>query len=143
VLVTVWVTINTFLVIGTGRLGRVLSSLGVLDDVVNGVEYLIARIISVATMGLIFFSLYRWLPSRRTPWRIALIGASVAAALLEAARWAFALYVPNLDAGSLYTGTLAALVIVVFWVYYAAVIFIIGAEVAHAAEKALAPPAAP
>jgi membrane protein len=143
VLVTIWVSVNTFLVVGTGRLGRALSSLGMLDDVVGGVEYLIARIISVTAIGLIFFSLYRWLPSRRTPWRIALIGGVVAAALFEAARWAFALFAPNLDAGSLYTGTLAALVIVVFWVYYAAVIFIIGAEVAHAAEKALAPPVAP
>lgn len=143
VLVTIWVTVNTFIAVGTGRLGGALSSLGVLDDVVSGVEYLLARIISIASMGLIFFSLYRWLPSRRTPWKIALIGGVVAAALLEAARWAFALYAPNINAGSLYSGTLAALVIVVFWVYYAAVIFIIGAEVAHAAEKALAPAAAP
>lgn len=143
VLVTIWVIVNTFIAVGTGRLGSALSSLGVLDGVVSGLEYLIVRIISIVAIGLIFFSLYRWLPSRRTPWRIATIGGVVAAALFEFARWVFALLAPNLNAGSLYSGTLAALVIVVFWVYYAALIFIIGAEVAHAAEKALAPPVAP
>lgn len=143
VLVTLWVIVNTFLAIGTGRLGRVLSSLGMLDDVVSGVEYLIARLISIVAMVMIFFSLYRWLPQRRTPWKIALIGGVVSAGLFELARWLFALFAPNMAAASLYSGTLAALVIVVFWTYYAALIFIIGAEVAHAAEKALAPPAAP
>jgi len=139
VLVTVWVTINTYLVIGTGRLGGALAQVGVLSGVVSGVEYLIARLISIALTGLFFFSLYRWLPQRRTPWRIALIGGLVAASLFELARWGFALLTQRVDMTSLYTGTLAALVIVVFWVYYGAVIFLLGAESAHAAEKALAP----
>ena len=143
VLVTIWVTVNTYIVVGTGRLGNVLTQLGILGSVVSGVEYTIARIISIALIGLIFFSLYRWLPMRRTPWKIALIGGGVAAALFELARWVFAMVTERVDTTSLYTGSLAALVIVVFWVYYGAVIFLIGAEVAHAAEKALAPIEAP
>jgi membrane protein len=54
-----------------------------------------------------------------------------AGALLELAKAAFAWYLTGFDPGSLYTGTIAALVIVVFWTYYAALIFILGGEVAQ------------
>lgn len=141
VLITLWVTVNAFIAVGTGRIGQVLTQLGMLAGLVSGVEYFIARVISIAAILLIFFSLYRWLPQRRTPWKIAFIGGAVAASLFEFARYMFALFAPNLNAGSLYSGTLAALVIVVFWTYYAALIFLLGAEVAHAVEKALAPTA--
>lgn len=140
VLVAIWVAVNAFLAVGSGRLGSMLTDLGLLQEVVSGVEYTVARTISVLVVGLIFFSLYRWLPKHRTPWKIALIGGVVAATLFEAARFAFMLAAPHMNLDSLYSGTLAALIIVVFWTYYAAVIFLIGAEVAHASEKALARP---
>lgn len=139
-LVALWVGVNTFLALGSGRLGSLLTEMGMIQEVVSGVEYTFARAVSVLVVGLIFFSLYRWLPKHRTPWKIALIGGIVAATLFEAARLAFMLVAPHLDLDSLYSGTLAALVIVVFWTYYAAVIFLLGAEVAHASEKALANP---
>jgi uncharacterized BrkB/YihY/UPF0761 family membrane protein len=41
-----------------------------------------------------------------------------------------------------YSGTLGALVIVVFWTYYAALIFVIGAQVACGTKEELAADAA-
>lgn len=138
VLVAVWVTVNTFLVVSTGRLGAALAQVGVLADVVNGVEYAIARILSVAVIIAIFFSLYRWLPARRTPWTVALVGGVVAASLFEFARWIFAMVMHAFPPTSLYSGTLGALVVVMFWTYYAALIFVLGAEIAHATERYVA-----
>ena len=43
----------------------------------------------------------------------------------------FGACVRSFDPGSLYSGTLAALIIVVLWTYYAAIIFILGGEVAQ------------
>ena len=40
----------------------------------------------------------------------------------------------SFNPGSFYSGTVAALVFVVIWVYYAAIIFIIGGEVAQVYE---------
>jgi membrane protein len=140
VLVALWVGLNAFLAIGSGRLGSVLTQIGLLEDLVGGIEYTLARAISVMVVAFIFFALYRWLPKRRTPWRIALVGGVTAVTLFEVARVLFMLAAPHMDLDSLYSGTLAALVIVVFWTYYAAVIFLVGAEVAHATEKALAKP---
>ncbi len=143
VLVAIWAAANASLAMGSGRLGRVLTDLGMLEDIVSGVEYTIARAVSVLVVLFIFFSLYRWLPKRRTPWRLALVGGVTATVLFELARVGFMLLAPRLDLDSLYSGTLAALVIIVFWTYYAAVIFLVGAEVAHATEKLLAPRTVP
>jgi membrane protein len=55
-------------------------------------------------------------------------------AALELAKAAFSYYIARFNPGSLYTGTLAVVVIVVFWVYYAALIFILGGEVAQVYE---------
>ncbi|MGI9091346.1 MAG: YhjD/YihY/BrkB family envelope integrity protein, partial [Gemmatimonadaceae bacterium] len=51
--------------------------------------------------------------------------------MFEIAKSAFAIYVRSFHPGSLYTGTVAALVITILWVYYAAVVFILGGEVAQ------------
>ena len=61
----------------------------------------------------------------------ALAGASV---LFEIAKNVFTAYVTSFNPGSLYTGTLYGLVIIVFWVYYAALIFILGGEVGRVYE---------
>jgi membrane protein len=81
-----------------------------------------------------FFALYKFLPNRRIRWRTALLGALSAGLLLELAKAAFAAYIKSFNPGGLYTGTLAVFVIVVFWVYYAACVFILGGEVAQVYE---------
>jgi len=63
-----------------------------------------------------------------------LLGRGYRNVLLEVAKRAFSAYVRSFNPGSFYSGTVAALVIVVIWVYYAALIFIIGGEVAQVYE---------
>ena len=84
---------------------------------------------------MIFFSLYRWLPRTRTPVRIALLGALSATALFELARWLFSQVSRYYTPGSLYTGTMGALIVIIFWTYYSALIFVLGAEFAAAAQR--------
>jgi membrane protein len=85
-------------------------------------------------MVLLFFSLYKFLPNRKIRWQYALLAAIVTSALFELAKAAFTSYVGRFNPGSLYTGTLTAIVVIVFWVYYAAVIFILGGEVGRVYE---------
>lgn len=133
-LVTFWVALSTWLAISTGEVGRAMAEAGVWDDVMGGLEYFIGRVIAVALVIAIFFSLYRWLPARRTPWRTAAVGAVTAAALFEFARWLFSVIMSAFPPSSIYAGTLGTLIVIVFWTYYAAIIFVLGAEVAHATE---------
>jgi membrane protein len=54
--------------------------------------------------------------------------------LFELAKVAFRAYIRHFNPGSLYTGTLAAIAIVIVWVYYAALVFVLGGEVGQVYE---------
>ena len=136
-LMTVWVSISAWLVVTRGRIGGALEATGLLDNVTGEIGVLFGRVLSLLVVALIFGSLYRWLPRRRTPWRSTIVGASAATALFELARWLFAVIMRAYPPTSLYTGTLGAIFIVMFWTYYAALMFVIGAEVAHIVEMRL------
>jgi membrane protein len=130
-LVVAYSALSAYLAIATSRGVQVLQRVGVRDDVMGGVEYWFGRVVAFAFIVTLFFGLYKFLPIRRIRWQTALLAAMFTSALLELAKAAFAYYIARFDPGSLYTGTLAAGIIIVFWVYYAAMIFILGGEVAQ------------
>lgn len=138
-LMSAWVVLNAWLTVSSGRIGVTLLSMGVRDDVLGGIALLFGRLLSLAVFASLFGALYRWLPARRTPWIPTIAGAVTAGLLFEFARWLFGVIVRTFPPGSIYTGTLGGLIIVVFWTYYAALIFVLGAEVASATDEALAP----
>jgi len=138
VLLTSWVALSTWLTVGSGRVGEALERAGLVSDAMGSIEYWVARALAVLVMVAIFFSLYRWLPRTRTPVRVALTGALTAGGLFEIARWIFGQVVAAFPPTSVYTGTLGAVFIVMFWTYYAALIFVLGAEVAHTEQDRLA-----
>ena len=107
---------------------------GVRKDIMGALEYNIGQVIAFAFIALMFFSLYKFLPNRRIRWQMALVGALFTSVLLEVAKRVFGAYVTSFNPGSLYSGTLAALIIIVLWTYYAAIIFILGGEVAQVYE---------
>lgn len=139
-LIIAWVVVSAFLTVSSGRIGAALVARGVGVEVLSGVELLIGRIVAVAVVVAIFVSLYRWLPKRKTEWGAALGGAVTAGLLFEIARWLFGIVASAFPPASIYTGTLGALVVIVFWTYYAALIFVLGAEVASAIHEAQTPP---
>jgi membrane protein len=133
-LLVAYTALNTYLALATTRGLLVLGQLGLRKDVMGTVEYNIGQFVAFLFIALMFFSLYKFLPNRRIRWQTAGIAALFTSLLLELAKRGFAAYVKSFNPGSLYTGTLAALVIVVVWVYYAAMIFILGGEVAQVYE---------
>jgi membrane protein len=60
----------------------------------------------------------------KTAW----VAALFTTVMFEVAKFLFTYYVRSFNPGSFYAGTVAALVVVVFWVYYASLIFILGGE---------------
>lgn len=134
VLFAVSQVISAYLLLGTTRGLGVLTELGLRKDVVGQFELWIGRSIAFAVITLMFFSLYKYLPVRRVSTRTAWLAAAFSGLLFEVAKYAFRTLVMSVNVSSLYTGTIAALVIVVAWVYYAAVIFLIGGEVGQVYE---------
>jgi membrane protein len=81
-----------------------------------------------------FFALYKVLPIRKIRWQTALIAALFTSVMIEVAKYAFAIIVQRMNPASLYTGTLYAIVILVIWTYYAALLFLLGGEVGQVFE---------
>lgn len=134
VLLVGYTTLSSYLAFATTRGVTILGELGLREDVMGGLEYGIARVLAFLYIVLMFFALYKVLPNRKVRWQTALLAALFTSGLFEIARNLFTTYVQRMNPGSVYTGTLAALVIIVFWVYYAATLFILGGEVAQVAE---------
>ncbi|MCC6318711.1 MAG: YihY/virulence factor BrkB family protein [Gemmatimonadaceae bacterium] len=134
ILLLVWIALSLYLAVARTRGLNALMAVGLRQDVMGAVEYAIGRAIAFAFVVLIFFSLYKVLPNRKIRWRQAMVGALSSAVLLELARNAWTAVTRSFDPGSVYTGTLYALISVVFWVYYASMIFVLGGEVAQAQE---------
>ncbi len=126
--------LNTYLTVATTRGVQFLGRLGLRHDVMGGLEYWTGRALAFVFIAWMFFSLYKYLPIRRVRWRSAWTAALFTSAMFEAARWIFSAYVRTFNPGSLYTGTLTAIVVIVVWTYYAALIFILGGEVGQVYE---------
>ncbi len=133
-LVAAYTTLSAYLAIATTRGVAVLGAVGLRSSVMGGLEYWAGRLLAFAVITLMFYGLYKYLPNRRIRPATAFIAAMFTSVLFEAFRNVFTAYVQSFNPGSLYTGTLAALVILVIFVYYAATIFIIGGEVAQVYE---------
>lgn len=91
--------------------------------------FLIRFLIPILLVFIVVTTLYKFLPIKRTTLRSAVRGGLFTAIFLEAARHLFTFYVVKTAAqfGSIY-GSLSSLVIFLLWIFYAACIFLVGAE---------------
>ncbi len=126
--------VTTYIAIATTRGVEALQSLGLQKDVMGSVQYWIGRFIAFAILTLMFFALYKFLPIRRVRTKTAWVAGIFTGVMFELARTAFTGYVTHFNPASLYTGSLISVIVVVFWCYYAALIFILGGEVGQVYE---------
>ncbi len=95
---------------------------------------LFARLLAYGFIFLMFTFIYRFLPAGRIPWRTALIAGTFSAVVFEMFKSVFAWYVANFANYSTAYGTLATGVVLVLWIYYTAVVFVLGGEVGQVYE---------
>lgn len=137
VLGVAWVVLSAWVTVSSGRIGSTLTEFGIKEEMLTGAQVVVGRLVAAAVLVALFTALYRWLPKKRTDWIPSVAGGIAAAAFFEIARGLFGMLARTFPPGSIYSGTLGAIVVVVFWVYYAALIFIVGAEVASATSDYL------
>ena len=134
VLITANTLISTYVLIATRSSVAMLEELGIRHDVMGQARAWGTHLVASALLAVMFFSLYRFLPIRRVRTKTAWVAALFTTVMFELAKLVFTVYVASFSPTSLYTGTVAAIVVVVFWVYYAALIFILGGEVGQVYE---------
>lgn len=77
---------------------------------------------------LVFIILYRFTPSRRLSWREVMPGAVFATIGWLGTSLGFAYYVDNLSNYSRFYGSVGGVVVLLIWLYYSAVIILLGGE---------------
>lgn len=84
----------------------------------------------------LFFIIYKYASIRRLPWRTALLAAVFAAVAFELAKRLFALYLANFASLRAAAGdaNIGALILFVLWIYYTALVFLLGGVVAETWE---------
>lgn len=112
------------------RLGIGLLGIGGTREVAT-LQEVWARLLAFAFIFIMFVLIYRYLPRRRTPWRMALVAATFTSVAWELLKGLFALYVGYATSWQRIYGALVAPVILVLWIYYSAFVFILGGEIAH------------
>jgi membrane protein len=127
------------LMAGEMILDALVNVLGVASGVglIEGANYLVSLGVTAASLSL----LYRYVPVRRTRWRHVWLGAGLAAILFILARMLVSLYFERSSTASSY-GAAGSFVVVLIWLYFAAEIVYLGAEIARVRADSTAGPEA-
>jgi len=80
-------------------------------------------------------TLYRYVPRRRPQWREALIGSLTFSLLWVAAKLIFVTYNEYATVYTKLYGSLLEVILLLLWIYYSALLFLLGAVVAHALQQ--------
>jgi membrane protein len=104
---------------------------GLDSETVTIAHRIVGAAIAFASIWILFLLVYRYMPARRPPWRTTLVAASFAALAHELLKLAFSTYVTELANYTSTLGNLATAAILLLWIYYGALVFIVGGEVAH------------
>lgn len=84
-------------------------------------------IVSITISILIFASIFKVLPDAEIKWRNVWVGASVTAILFVLGKYVLNIYFQHDPLSDTY-GAAGSLVLILVWVYYASIIFLLGAE---------------
>ena len=134
-LIVMWVAVSAYLALARSSGVALLSQWGLhAESVMEPLTYAAGRVFAFVLFGALFTVLYKLLPNRPVRWKQAVVGGMMSAVLFELARDGFSFAVHRFNPASWYTGTLAVVIVVMFWVYYAALIFVLGGEFSQVYE---------
>jgi len=96
-----------------------------------GVGMVLTTILDLTVITALFALIYRYLPDAEIAWRDVWLGAAVTAVLFTVGKFLVGLYLGRAAVGSAY-GAAGSLAVLLVWLYYAAQIFLFGAELTKA-----------
>jgi membrane protein len=128
---------NTLLTTGLTILqARGAETVPQLGFFVSTVGRFMGEFLAFSFSASLFYVTYSYASVRRLPWKTALLAATFTALLFEVAKRLYALYLANFASFEGLGGdaNLGAIVLFILWVYYTAIVFLLGAVVAETWE---------
>jgi membrane protein len=128
---------NTLLTTGLTILqARGTETLPQLGFFVSTAGRYLAEFLAFSFSVSLFYVTYSYASVRRLPWKTALLASTFTALLFEVAKRLYALYLTNFASFEGLGGdaNLGAIVLFILWVYYTAIVFLLGAVVAETWE---------
>jgi membrane protein len=129
--------INTALTSGLALLqSRGAERLPQFEFLVSNAGRVVGELVAALFSISLFFVIYKYASVRKLPWRTALLGAVFTAAAFEVAKRLYGLYLANFATARGVSGdaTIGAVVLFVLWLYYTAIVFLLGGVVAETWE---------
>ena len=122
-----------FLVLVSLALSAALTAAG---DVLFGslgetVGHVLNLVLSFAVITLLFAAMFKVLPDAKVAWRDVWVGAVATSVFFVVGKYLIGLYIGQSDPGNTF-GAAGALAVLLVWIYYAAVIVLLGAEFTRA-----------
>ncbi len=111
------------------------ASLPFLGGLLNPVEVLFGKLLSFTFLAVLFYMLYGLSTSSPLSQAALWTGALTGAGLFELSKTAFAYYVSMAKLMTSFYGVLSGLMFFIIWIYYASVVFILGAEIGWAYHR--------
>jgi membrane protein len=93
----------------------------------TAVLQIIQNLLSFVTIGLLFAAIFQYVPDAMVRWRDALVGGAFTALLFTLGKAGIGYYLGRSDPGNAY-GAAGSLAVTLLWIYYSAVILLLGAE---------------
>src|SRR5207253_5164968 len=129
--------------VGIGLLLTILQALGesvpMIGDLLKPGWLVVTQVVVFLFTAALFYTLYRFSPAETLSRKALGVSALTGAALFSLSKSAFTWYVTLARANTLIYGALAGLIFFYLWLYYTSLVFIIGAEVGWAFERAWRP----
>lgn len=101
----------------------------------NVVSELTINLFSVGFTFILFFLIYRYIPSQVIKGKNTIIAALIGSVFIALARYLFAIYLSQFSNYSTFYGAYAALISLAIWVYYLSAIIIIALEISFLISK--------
>lgn len=120
-----------FLLIVSLAVSAALSALGEAIGNESVVMQVVGVLVSLVTLIVIFAAIYKYLPDTDVPWGVVWVGGVVTAVLLELGKVLLGLYLGSKNPGSAF-GAASALAVILVWIYYSAMLVLLGAELTQA-----------
>ena len=111
------------------------SELPIPPFLIHTIGELILQALSLSLMIIIFLLMYKLLPNTRTYWRYVWPGAVTSAVLFEISKNFFILYLDRFASYQNVYGSIAPVIVLLFWTYVGSLIVLLGAEICSEYER--------